>query len=105
MHKKFLISIASAALVALATPAIASSATVKVKDDVFKAKTTRISSGQTVTWKWVGSNPHNVIASFLTKKQKKTRVNGSISHTFKKRGTFSFRCTIHSGMNGKIVVS
>jgi plastocyanin len=78
---------------------------VRVDDDVFKAKTTRISKGQTVVWKWVGSNPHNVVAGFLTKKQKATRVSGKISHTFKTRGTFSFRCTIHSGMNGKIVVS
>jgi plastocyanin len=104
MHK-FFISLVSAALVALATPALASSATVKVKDDFFQAKTVRIKSGQTVTWKWVGSNPHNVIAGFLTKKQKKTRVNGSISHRFKARGTFRYHCSIHSGMNGKVVVS
>ena len=57
--------------------------------------------GDTVTWKWVGSNPHNVQFKGF---KSKTITKGTYKHTFKKRGTFRYVCIIHSGMNGKVIV-
>jgi plastocyanin len=85
----------------LSAPALAANKTVSVADDVFKAKTVTISKGNTVTWKWVGSNPHNVKFGGF---QSKVQVNGTYKHRFTKRGTFKYLCTIHSGMTGKVVV-
>jgi plastocyanin len=95
-----LLATAGAAL-ALAVPALAANKTVRVADDVFKAKTVTINKGNTVTWKWVGSNPHNVkFKSFHSKVQ----VKGSYKHRFTKRGTFKYVCSIHTGMRGTVVV-
>jgi plastocyanin len=102
MRKTLISAAAAAATVAvLAVPALAGTVTVAVKDDVFKAKTVTINKGSSVKWVWKGSNPHNVtFKSFASK----TIVNGSYKHKFRKRGTFKYRCTIHSWMNGKVVV-
>jgi len=100
--RKFLISAAVAATAAaLAVPAFAGTAHVKVADNVFKGKTVTIRKGSSVKWTWVGANPHNVTFRGF---HSKTFVKGSYSHTFRKTGSFSYRCTIHSGMTGKIVV-
>ena len=101
MHK-LLTSLAAVGITAaLAVPAFAATAHVKVADDVFKAKTVTIRKGSSVKWTWVGRNPHNVTFSGF---HSRTVVNGTYKHTFKKRGTFTYRCTIHSGMTGKVVV-
>lgn len=103
MHKKILTSLAVAGVAAgVAVPALGAGKTVKVADDKFVAKTIRISKGTTVTWKWVGKNPHNVTGAGGL--HSPTIVNGSYKHKFRKRGTFRYRCTIHSGMTGKVVV-
>src|SRR5689334_16188373 len=91
----------AATAIALAAPAFAATAHVDVKDDVFKAKAITIKKGSSVKWTWRGSNPHNVTFKGFASK---TFVKGTYSHTFKKRATFSYRCTIHSGMTGKVTV-
>ena len=99
---KIISSLATAGVIlAVAAPALAANKTVKVADDVFRAKTVTINKGNTVTWRWVGDNPHNVkFKGFSSKVQ----VNGTYKHTFRKRGTFRYVCTIHSGMTGKVIV-
>jgi plastocyanin len=32
------------------------------------------------------------------------RSSGSVSRTFNQAGTYDFHCTLHSGMNGTVVV-
>ena len=99
---KFLSTLAAVGAVAFAAaPSLAANKTVKVDDDFFSAKTVTINKGNTVTWKWVGSNPHNVQFKGF---KSKTLTKGTYKHTFKKRGTFKYVCIIHSGMNGKVVV-
>jgi len=101
--RKFLISAAMAATTAavIAVPAFAGTAHVKVADDVFKAKSVTIRKGSSVKWTWVGNNPHNVTFKGFASK---TFAKGSFTHKFRKTGTFRYRCTIHSGMTGKVVV-
>jgi len=101
MHKLLTTLAAVVAVLAIATQAFGAGATVKVADNKFVAKKVHVSKGATVTWKWTGRNPHNVtFGSFHSG----TVVKGTYKHRFTKRGTFSYRCTIHSGMTGKVVV-
>jgi plastocyanin len=103
--KKILASIGvTAVAAALAVPAFAAGPTVKVGDDYFKAKTVRIKPGQTVKWTWVGSDSHNVrFRGFGSRLQN----DGTYRHTFKRKGTFRYVCTLHAdkGMKGTVIVA
>jgi plastocyanin len=99
---KLISSLATAAVIlGVAAPALAANKTVKVVDDAFRASSVTINKGNTVTWKWTGRNPHNVkFKSFASKVQ----VSGTFKHRFTRRGTYSYVCSIHTGMRGKVVV-
>lgn len=105
MHKLIaLLAVASAVAVsAIAAPALAAGTTVKVSDDKFTAKVVHIKKGATVTWKWVGSDSHNVVGKGF---RSKTQNKGTFSHRFTKAGTYNYVCTLHVqlGMKGTIVV-
>jgi plastocyanin len=82
----------------------ASGHTVVLKELSFHPATLNVRRGDTVTWLWRdGGTEHNVtFAGFHSR----TQGNGSYTVKFTRRGTFSYRCTIHValGMRGKIVV-
>ena len=98
---------AAGLLAAISAPALGSGTTVKVSGYKFTAKTVRIKKGSTVTWKWSASNDdkHNVtFKGFHSKSQKR----GTFSHTFRRKGTYTYVCTFHvtsHGMRGTVVVS
>ncbi len=104
-------ALAACASVASLTPALAaapprahaaSTTTVTLKDISFKKSTVKIAKGGSVKWVWKdGDTPHNV--TFATK-HSKTQKSGSYSLRFARVGTFKYHCTIHPGMNGKVVV-
>ena len=105
MHKLSIGLAAAGAAAAIAAPAAAGGATVKVSDYKFTAKTVHIKKGATVTWKWAGSDPHNVTGHGF---KSKTQSTGTFRHRFTKAGTYKYVCTIHAksfAMHGKIVVS
>jgi plastocyanin len=83
---------------------------VSVKDDFFSPKTKRVSSGTTVTWRWRGSDPHNVrfrkVPSGASKRGSHTQESGRFSRTFSTRGRYRYVCTIHEdvGMTGTVRV-
>ena len=83
---------------------------VSVKDDFFSPKTKRVSSGTKVTWRWRGSDPHNVkfrkVPSGASRRGSDTQSSGRFSRTFRKRGRYRYVCTIHEsvGMTGSIRV-
>jgi plastocyanin len=80
----------------------ASTTTVTLKDISFKKSAVKIAKGGSVRWIWKdGDTPHNV--TFATK-HSKTQKSGSYSLRFARAGTFTYHCTIHPGMNGKVVV-
>jgi plastocyanin len=80
----------------------ASTTTVTLKDISFKKSTVKIAKGASVTWVWKdGDTPHNV--TFATK-HSKTQKSGSYTLRFARAGTFTYHCTIHPGMDGKVVV-
>jgi plastocyanin len=82
----------------------ASGHTVVLKELSFHPPTLNIRRGDSVTWLWRdGGTEHNVTFNGF---HSRTQGQGSYTVKFTRRGTFSYRCTIHvaSGMRGKIVV-
>jgi plastocyanin len=82
----------------------ASGHTVVLKGLRFNPGTLNIRRGDSVTWLWRdGGIEHNVTSAGF---HSRTQGGGSYSVKFTRRGTFSYRCTIHValGMRGKIVV-
>ena len=59
--------------------------------------------GTEVTWRFVdGSVPHDVKGDgFASEIQSR----GTFSHRFTQPGEFRYRCTLHAGMDGRVVVT
>jgi plastocyanin len=88
---------------AISLPAhAATTTTVTLKDISFTKPTVKISRGTSVTWVWKDApTPHNVT---FANRHSKTQQNGRYTLKFAKAGTYIYHCTIHFGMNGKIIV-
>ncbi|MFL5836736.1 MAG: plastocyanin/azurin family copper-binding protein [Solirubrobacteraceae bacterium] len=96
------VSVAAVAVTAFAVvPAQSATRGVSVKDNFFSPKSLSVSKRSTVKWSWKGQAPHNV--TFRTV-HSPTKRSGSYSLKFNRAGSFSYRCTIHPGMTGKIRV-
>jgi plastocyanin len=83
----------------------AKAASVTMKDIQFNPKTVTVPKGGSVKWTNEDSVGHDV-----TGKGFKSGSSGGISngdtfeHTFDASGTFKYRCTVHPGMEGTVVV-
>src|SRR5215211_8570227 len=84
---------------ALPAPALAANTDVTVGDDFFDATTVQIQPGDSVTWRWNGSDQHNVKAfPDQTESFASPFMSGSgrtFSHTFPNRGRFTYFCEVH----------
>ena len=76
--------------------------TVTLRPASFQPETIKIKAGDTVTWKWREKVSHNIVGKGGI--EKKVADNGTYTHTFEKKGTFDYRCEIHPGMDGSVVV-
>ena len=77
---------------------------VVAKDMRFDPAAIEVPAGTTVTWTFQdGSVPHDVTGDGW--KSGKAQSKGSYRHTFDRPGTYDYRCTLHSGMKGRVVVS
>jgi len=75
---------------------------VVLRNTAFSPSRVSIRPGERVTWRWHdGRIAHNVRGSGFASR---TQTRGSFSHTFRRKGTFSYVCTLHSRMKGKITV-
>lgn len=95
--------------VTLALPAsvgAARTATVTLEDIEFTPSTTRVKRGDSVRWVWRdGATPHNVRSRGSRRfKGSGTRTQGRHTVRFTRAGTYRYVCTIHPGMDGKVVV-
>jgi plastocyanin len=77
-------------------------ASVSVVDYSFNPSSTTIAAGGEVTWTWGGTVGHNV--TFSTGPNSATQTSGTFSRTFPTAGSYPYQCTIHSGMDGTIIV-
>jgi plastocyanin len=101
----------AAFLVAAAFPSIsaraAAPAEVRVRDNFFDARETRIDPGDTVTWRDSALRPHTV-TSDTGLFDSGAFAAGEFSFTFENKGTYYYHCTLHGaarrGMWGVIVV-
>jgi plastocyanin len=77
---------------------------VSAKDNRFDPAAIQVPAGTTVTWRFEdGSVPHDVTGEGWASGKPHSR--GTFAHTFDQPGTYPYRCTLHNGMNGRVVVS
>jgi plastocyanin len=60
--------------------------------------------GATVTWTNGDDIPHTVMSDEKLFKSKALDTDDKFSHTFDKPGTYSYFCSLHPKMTGKVVV-
>jgi plastocyanin len=89
-----------------AKPAPRAKATVVLRDIEFKPAAVTLKRGGSVTFSWRdGDTPHNVTPTGAKRfKRLATRKAGSATVRFARAGTYRYVCTIHPGMDGRIVV-
>jgi plastocyanin len=77
--------------------------TVEAKDLKFLPAAIEVTPGTEVTWRFDdGSVPHDVKGDgFASEVQSR----GTFSHRFTQAGDFRYRCTLHAGMEGRVVVA
>ena len=80
-------------------------AEVEMDDNLFRPQTVRVVQGGTVTWTNEGSVDHNTRSLTAGVWSSDNLSPGeSFQHTFPTAGTFNYRCTLHAGMNGTVIV-
>ena len=79
---------------------------VKIDNFSFGPAALTVSVGSTVTWTNRDDIPHTVVSSDDPKafKSKVLDTDEKFSFTFTKAGTYSYFCSIHPKMTGKVVV-
>jgi plastocyanin len=75
---------------------------ITVADNSFTPSSTTVPRGTTVTWTWNAQVDHNV--TFADGESSGSKSSGSYSRTFGTAGSFGYRCTLHAGMTGTVVV-
>jgi plastocyanin len=77
---------------------------VAAKDSRFSPGAIQVPAGTTVTWRFEdGFVPHDVKADGFSSGDPQR--NGTFTHTFDTPGTYPYRCTLHDGMDGRVVVT
>lgn len=71
-------------------------------DNNFEPVAAEVAAGDTVTWTWEGEADHNVVGDAF---ESDVQREGTFEQRFDEPGTFDYRCTLHSGMTGTIVVT
>ena len=95
------------AMVAVATVAAEETKapnTITIDNFTFTPKELTVAVGTTVTWANHDDIPHNVVSDDKSFKSKALDTDDNFSFTFTKPGTYSYFCSIHPKMTGKIVV-
>lgn len=82
----------------------ASNVEVKIDNFSFGPATLTVAAGTTVTWTNRDDIPHTVVSDDKVFKSKVLDTDEKFSFTFTKVGTYSYFCSIHPKMTGKVVV-
>ena len=77
---------------------------VKIDNFNFSPTPLTVAVGTTVRWTNRDDIPHNVVADDKSFKSKVMDTDESFAYTFTKPGTYSYFCSIHPKMTGKVVV-
>jgi plastocyanin len=79
-------------------------ASVNIDNFVFGPQTITVPVGATVTWTNKDDIPHTSVSTEGVFKSKVLDTDETFSYSFTKAGTYSYYCTIHPKMTGKVVV-
>jgi plastocyanin len=76
---------------------------VAAEDNQFTPPAIQVATGTAVTWEFKDRFvPHDVAGDGWSSGE--PRRSGSFTHTFDRPGTYPYRCTVHDGMDGRVVV-
>jgi plastocyanin len=74
---------------------------ISVQDNSFEPEAAEIAAGEAVTWTWEGDADHNVVGDGF---QSAVQSEGTFAQQFDLPGTYTYRCTLHAGMEGSVNV-
>jgi amicyanin len=77
---------------------------VKIDNFSFGPASVTVAAGTTVTWVNHDDIPHTVVSTEKVFKSKTLDTDDKFSFTFTKPGTYSYHCSVHPHMTGKIIV-
>ena len=77
---------------------------IKIDNFTFTPATITVPVGSTIRWTNHDDIPHNVVSEDKSFKSKAMDTDENFSYTFTKPGTYSYFCSIHPKMTGKVVV-
>ena len=76
---------------------------VRIEDSSFKPRVIEVPAGTTVTWTFDdGSRRHDVTGDGWGSG---VESSGTYAHTFDAPGRYDYRCTLHAGMDGRVIVT
>lgn len=82
----------------------ATTAEIKIDNFSFGPTTITVAVGTTVTWINQDDIPHKVVNTDDAFKSKVLDTNEKFSYTFSKAGTYTYFCSLHPKMTGRVVV-
>jgi plastocyanin len=110
-NSRWILCIAASTVLSLAALTVpksmaAGSPTVNVKIDNFSftPATLTVKAGTQITWTNADDIPHTVVSDSQEFKSKVLDTNETFTFTPSKPGTYSYFCSIHPKMTGKVVV-
>jgi plastocyanin len=77
---------------------------VAIDNYAFKAPTTVVAVGGSVTWKNLDDDPHTVTATDGSFDSKGLAQGDTFTYRFTKPGTYTYYCKVHPMMRGTIIV-
>jgi plastocyanin len=87
-----------------AAPAVAGKAEVKIDNFNFSPAALTVKAGTQITWTNGDDIPHTVVSNGPAFKSKVLGTGEKFTFTASKPGTYSYSCSIHPNMTGKVVV-
>lgn len=87
-----------------ATPAKATPGAVEIRNMQFMPQTLTVTAGTTVTWTNDDNSPHTVTEKGRVFHSAALDTKDTFSYTFGTPGEFTYFCTIHPMMVGRIIV-
>lgn len=87
-----------------AAPPAASETQVKIDNFTFAPQSITVPVGSSIRWTNRDDIPHTVVSDDKSFKSKPLDTNDEFSFTFTKPGTYSYFCSIHPKMTGKVIV-
>jgi plastocyanin len=79
-------------------------AEVKIDNFIFTPATLTVKAGTRITWTNADDIPHTVVSDDQSFRSKVLDTNETFTFTADKSGTYSYFCSVHPKMTGKVIV-